>query len=145
MDVALRGNRRGREVLLELYCVVKKSRKEVAIETGWLIKAMIVCLFIGGSCVGYLWQKSQVHKLGQRIQKLERELDHLERGNERLRQRYSTLRSQPELKRRLAEWGSDLREPSPEQIHRIRETNDEQEVLLSGEPAPSKNRYSKRD
>lgn len=144
MDVALRGNRRGAGSV-ELYCVVKKSRKEVAIGTGWLVKAMIVCLFIGGSCVGYLWQKSQVHKLGRRIQKLERELDHLERGNERLRQRYSTLRSQTEIKRRLAEWGSDLREPSPEQIHRIRETNDEQEVLLSGEPAPSKNRYSKRD
>ena len=106
---------------------------------------MIVCLFIGGSCVGYLWQKSQVHKLGRRIQKLERELDQLERGNERLRQRYSTLISQPELKRRLAEWGSDLREPSSDQIHRIRETNDKQEVLLSGEPAPSQNRYSKRD
>ncbi len=134
-----------REVLFELYCVVKKSRKEVVIGTGWLVKAMIVCLFIGGSCIGYLWQKSQVHKLGRRIQKLERELDHLERGNERLRQRYSTLRSQPELKRRLAEWGSDLCEPSPEQIHRIQETNDKQEVLLSGEPAPSQNRYSKRD
>lgn len=135
----------GREVLFELYCVVKKSRKGVVMGTGWLVKAIIVCLFIGGSCVGYLWQKSQVHKLGRRIQKLERELDHLERGNEALRQRYSTLRSQPELKRRLAEWGSDLREPSPEQIYRIRETNDGQEVLLSGEPDPSQNRYSKRD
>lgn len=124
---------------------MKKSRKEVAVGTGWLIKAMIVCLFIGGSCVGYLWQKNQVHKLGRRIQNLERELDQLERGNERLRQRYSTMMSRPEIKRRLAEWGSDLREPSPEQIHRIRETNDGQEALLSEEPAPSQNRYSRRD
>lgn len=106
---------------------------------------MIVCLFIGGSCVGYLWQKNQVHKLGRRIQKLERELDQLERGNEALRQRYSALISQPELKRRLAEWGSDLREPASKQIHRIRETNDGQEVLFSGESSPSKNRYSRRN
>ena len=135
----------GGKYCLSCICVVKKSRKEVVVGTGWLVKAIIDCLFIGGSCVGYLWQKNQVHKLGRRIQKLERELDQLERGNETLRQRYSTLKSQPELKRRLAEWGSDLREPAPEQIHRIRETNDGQEGLLSGEPDSSKNRYSKRN
>ncbi len=113
--------------------MVKNSR-EGAIVANWFVKALIVCLFVGLSSVGYLWQKSQVHRLGQQIRTLEKELDRLEKSNETLRQRYSTLMSQSELRRRVKEYDLKLREPAPEQILRIKDAPKEEQRVASGKP-----------
>ncbi len=105
---------------------------------------MVVCLFAGGSCAGYLWQKNQVHQLGRRIRHLEQELGQLERGNETLQQRYSALTSHSALKQRVREFGLNLREPAPEQILRIRETDDGQKVSTPGGRHAVTGRYSDR-
>lgn len=121
-----------------------QSRNEV-IGAGWIVKAVVVCLFVGGSCGGYLWQKSQVHKLGQEIRGLEHDLDQLEKGNEVLRQRYSVLASHRELDQRVEQYGLDLRSPAPEQILRIRETGERSEVTTARAYGYSSNRLSRRN
>ncbi len=98
---------------------------------GWIVKAAIFCLFVGGSAAGYLWQKSQVHELGQEIRRLEGDLDRLEKGNEVLRQRYSVLASPRELDRRVQEFGLDLRSPAPEQILRLTDRVDRTEISFA--------------
>lgn len=107
-----------------------QSRNGV-IGAAWIIRAVLVCLFIGGSCAGYLWQKRQVHQLGQQIRVLERELESLEKGTEGLRQRYAVLASPRELDRQVEQFGLDLRSPAPEQILRLREPVNRSEVSLA--------------
>lgn len=107
-----------------------QSRNGV-IGAAWIVRAVLVCLFVGGSCAGYLWQKRQVHQLGQQIRGLERELESLEKGNEVLRQRYAVLASPRELDRQVERFGLDLRSPAPEQILRLREPVNRSEVSLA--------------
>ena len=104
-----------------------QSRNEI-IGAGWIVRAVVVCLFVGGSCAGYLWQKSQVHQLGKDIRGLEQDLDQLEKGNAVLRQRYFVLASPRELDQRVEQFGLDLRSPAPEQILRIRDTGGRSDV-----------------
>ncbi len=120
-----------------------QSRSEV-IGAGWIVRAVVVCLFVGGSCGGYLWQKSQVHKLGHEIRGLEQDLEKLEKGNEVLRQRYSVLASHRELDKRVEQYGLDLRSPAPEQILRIRDTGGRGEVTNARAYGYSSSRLSRR-
>ncbi len=121
-----------------------QSRNEV-IGAGWVVKAMVICFFVGASCAGYLWQKSQVHELGTEIRSLERELDRLEKGNEVLRQQYSVLSSPQELDRRVDQFGLDLRSPAPEQILRIRGDGAGSEVSMARSYGQSIGRLGRRD
>lgn len=103
----------------DMWCRVRK-RDEV-IRAGWVVKAIVICLFLGGSGAGYLWQKSQVHQLGKAIHKLERKLEALGKGNELLRQQHAVLSSPQMLERRVAQFGLDLCSPAPEQILRLKD------------------------
>ena len=106
----------------------RREENDNVVGAGWIAKALVVCLFLGGSAAGYLWQKRQVHELGQEIRRLEGDLDRLEKGNEVLRQRYSVLASPRELDRRVQEFGLDLRSPAPEQILRLTDKVGRREV-----------------
>jgi len=121
-----------------------QSRNEV-VGADWILKAALVCLFVGSSAGGYLWQKRQVHKLGSEIHGLERELEQLEKGNELLRQRYSVLASPGELDRRVEQFGMDLRTPAQEQILRLTEVNGRSEVNMARPYEYSSARFSRRD
>ena len=50
-----------------------KNRKyqSAALRYGPAFKAFLLCLLIGGSGVGYVWQKNQIYELGQQIKKRE--------------------------------------------------------------------------
>ena len=121
-----------------------QSRNGV-IGAGWIVKAVLVCLFVGCSCAGYLWQKSQVHQLGQSIRGLENDLDRLEKGNDVLLQRYSVLVSNPVLEQQVEQYGLDLRSPVPEQILRLREVGNRDEVSLARPYGYSPDRLSRRN
>ncbi len=120
-----------------------QSRNEI-IGAGWIVRAVVVCLFVGGSCAGYLWQKSQVHQLGQAIRGLEYDLEQLEKGNAVLRQRYSVLASPRELDQRVEQFGLDLRSPAPEQILRIRDSGGRSDVSTVQSLGYSPGRLSRR-
>ena len=50
-----------------------KNRKHqsAAIRFGPALKAFLLCVLIGGSAVGYVWQKSQIEQLGDQIKQRE--------------------------------------------------------------------------
>ncbi len=52
---------------------------------GPALKAFLLCLLIGGSGVGYVWQKDQISQLGQQIKKRELRLADLENQSEKLK------------------------------------------------------------
>ncbi len=88
---------------------------------GPALKAFLLCLLIGGSGVGYVWQKDQISLLGQQIKKRELRLDDLENQSERLRKQLAQIRSPLALERRIQELGLGLARPQPNQVWQLDE------------------------
>ena len=88
---------------------------------GPALKAFLLCLLIGGSGVGYVWQKDQIAQLGQQIKKRELRLADLESQSEKLRKQLATMRSPHFLERRIQELGLGLVPPQQTQVWRLAE------------------------
>jgi hypothetical protein len=85
------------------------------------LKAFLLCLLIGGSGVGYVWQKDQISQLGKQITKRERQLAVLKDQNVKLSKQLGTMRSPPYLEKRIQELGLGLVPPQPAQVWRLSE------------------------
>jgi cell division protein FtsB len=88
---------------------------------GPALKAFLLCLLIGGSGVGYVWQKDQISQLGRQIKKRELRLDELKNQSEKLKKQLAAMRSPPYLERRIQELGLGLGPPQPTQVWRLAE------------------------
>ncbi len=93
-----------------------RKYQSAAIRFGPALKAFLLCLLIGGSGVGYVWQKDQIAQLGQQINKRELRLADLAKQNEKLRKQLSVMRSPPFLERRIQDLNLGLVRPQPAQI-----------------------------
>ena len=100
-----------------------KNRKHqsAAIRFGPALKAFLLCALIGGSGVGYVWQKSQISELGQQISKREGRLRQLQEQNKKLRDQLAMLQAPPMLDQRVRELNLGLGQPLPSQIWRVSE------------------------
>jgi len=100
-----------------------KNRKyqPAAIRFGPALKALLLCVIIGGSGVGYVWQKTQIDELGRDIKRRETHLKALGESNKRLSDQLAMLRSPPKLEQRVRELNLGLRPPQPAQIWRLAE------------------------
>ena len=108
-----------------------KNRKNqaAAIRFGPALKASFLCLLIGGSAVGYVWQKNEIYRLGQQIRQRETKLAQLQNDNKRLGDQISILHSPVMIDRRAKELNLGLAPATPMQV-----------VLLAETPvAPEKN------
>ena len=101
------------------------------------LKAALLCLLLGGSAVGYVWQKNQIHDLGRQIREGEIKLEKLREANGKLGRQLMTLRSPQMLERRSKELGLGLVQPVPSQILRIVETPVETAAPAAPSPPPS--------
>lgn len=100
-----------------------KNRKyqSAAIRFGPAVKALLLCLLIGGSGVGYVWQKSQIADLGKQINERESRLRDLGAQNEKLRRQLATMRSPRYLELRIKELNLGLVQPPPSHVWRLSE------------------------
>ena len=98
-----------------------RRHQSAAIRFGPALKAFTLCLVIGGSAVGYVWQKDQIRQLGERISRSEQSLQELRRRNERLRGDLLALRSPQNLERLAQHHNLGLRQPAPDQVIRLPE------------------------
>jgi hypothetical protein len=85
------------------------------------LKAFLLCLLIGGSGVGYVWQKSQIHELGKQMLKREQHLAELAAQNESLKEQLNKMRLPGVLERRIVEMKLGLVRPQPAQFWRLPE------------------------
>ena len=101
-----------------------KNRKNqaAAIRFGPALKASFLCLLIGGSAVGYVWQKSEIYRLGQLRARCEARLVQLQNDNKRLADQVSILHSPVMLDRRVSELKLGLVPATPMQVVRLTET-----------------------
>lgn len=118
-----------------------KNRKyqSAAIRFGPAVKALLLCLLIGGSGVGYVWQKSQVADLGNQIKDREGRLRDLGAQNEKLRRQLATMRSPRYLELRIKELNLGLVQPPPSHVWRLPEPVEELPT-----PAPTQPQYAAR-
>ncbi|HMP84048.1 MAG TPA: septum formation initiator family protein [Verrucomicrobiota bacterium] len=98
-----------------------RKNQSAAIRFGPAIKALLLCLVIGGSGVGYVWQKNQIFELGKQIKQREIRLSELRDQNKKLRDQLAQLRSPAMLDERLRRMNLGLVLPQPNQILRLAE------------------------
>src|SRR4051794_14144600 len=104
-----------------------KNRKHqsAAIRFGPALKAFLLCMLIGGSGVGYVWQKSQIDQLGLQIKKREVHLKELQVQNEKLRRQMEYMKSPSFLEARVKELNLGLMPPQPSQVWYLKEPTPE--------------------
>jgi hypothetical protein len=98
-----------------------RRNNAAAVRFGPALKIALFCLLLSGAGVGYVWQQSQVHKLGQQILQGETKLEALQQQNKRLQLCLDKLRSGPALDERVKKLGLGLGPANPNQILRLAE------------------------
>ena len=83
---------------------------------GPTLKAVLLCLFIGGAAVGYVYQKNQLSELGRQRRQRETELEKLRHQNAVYRRRLSELHSPRNLESEVRRLRLPLALPHPMQI-----------------------------
>jgi cell division protein FtsB len=116
-----------------------KNRKNqsAAVRFGPALKAFIFCVIIGGSAVGYVWQKSQIDELGRQIKQRERRLEDLDNQNKKLRDHLAMLRSPAKLNERVLKLNLGLGMPQPNQVFLLPEPTMNRMLVESGPGAGS--------
>lgn len=87
-----------------------------SVRFGPALKAVLLCLLIGGSGVGYVWQKSLIDELGRERARLEKRRNELKLNNEKLCRQLATLRSPRFLDQRVRELNLGLVPAQPGQV-----------------------------
>ena len=80
------------------------------------LKAVLLCLLIGGSCVGYVVQKNQIYELGQQLGARQQKLERLKKENQALADRVASLQLPQRLAERVRELKLGLVPPQPAQM-----------------------------
>jgi cell division protein FtsL len=98
-----------------------KNRKNQAAEIrfGPVLKVVLLCLLIGGSAIGFVWQKSQVNKLGRQITDLESKLKQATDHNKDLYDEVAILNSPVMIDRRVKDLKLGLTPAQPLQVVRL--------------------------
>ncbi len=98
-----------------------KKYRSAAARFGPALKAFGLCLLIGGSGIGYVWQKDRIFDLGQEIKKREQRLVEVEKQNDKLRKNLATLRSPLYLEAQIKKLQLGLVAPAPSQVWQLPE------------------------
>ncbi len=101
-----------------------KNRKTMpaAVRFGTAVNALVMCFFIGGAGVGYVWQKKQIEALGREIKERENRLVELKRDNKIRSDNLAALMSPPALDARVKRLNLGLSQPPLSQVVRLVET-----------------------
>ena len=99
--------------------------QSAAIRLGPALKALVLCLLIGGSGVGYVWQKDQIYRLGRQIKQREVRLSELANQNDKLAKQLGIMQSPPVLELRIKELNLGLVPPEQAQIWQLPEPSRE--------------------
>ena len=108
-----------------------RNRKSQSAELrfGPALKALLICFFIGGAGVGYVYQKDLLNKLSQEKREREQELYRLRLDNAQKQAQLEQMNSQPQLLKRVQWMHPDLQLPTPDQVVVLPDDR-----VLGGEP-----------
>lgn len=86
-----------------------------------MLKALLLCLFFGGSGVGYVWQKNQIYELSRQRRHDEVQLEELRRQSHQYAAQLAILTTSQELDARVKQLNLGLGPPQPEQVLHLAE------------------------
>jgi hypothetical protein len=98
-----------------------RKSQSAAVRFGPAIKALVICLLLGGSGIGYVWQKDQIARLGVQIKTRERRVDALQEQNKKLRNTLAGLQSPDWVLHRIKELRLGLEPQQPVQVWHLTE------------------------
>ncbi len=113
-----------------------RKSQSAAVRFGPAIKALVICLLIGGSGVGYVWQKEQIVRLGDQIKAREKSLYVLENQNEKLRKQLGNMQSLPFLEAKIKELNLGLVPQQQSQVWWLPEPAADAPVVPAARPYP---------
>ena len=93
-----------------------RRTQSAEVRFGPALKALLICLFIGGAAVGYVCQKHQLNELGRQKKQREMQLEELRLGNAQRAKQRAELLSPLNLERRARELNLGLGLPLPAQV-----------------------------
>jgi hypothetical protein len=102
-----------------------KNRKNqaAAIRFGPVLKVVLLCSLIGGSAIGYVWQKNQIDKLALQIRDREKALAKIKHDNDNLARQVEDLHSSVKLIQRVKEMQLGLVPQQAAQVVRLEEAS----------------------
>src|SRR5712671_6074902 len=98
-----------------------RKNGSAAIRLGPALKALLLCLIIGGSGVGYVWQKNQIYELGKQIKQREQRLTGLEQQGEKLKKQLATMRTVQSIEDSIKKLNLGLGQPQVSQVWHLAE------------------------
>lgn len=98
-----------------------RKSQSAAIRFGPALKAFLLCLLIGGSGVGYVWQKEQIVRLGQQMKQREVSLARLQAQNQKLSRQLDLMLSPRFLEKQIQDLKLGLVRPQPGQVWQLSE------------------------
>jgi hypothetical protein len=98
-----------------------KNRKSqpAAVRFAPALKVAFMCMLVAGSAIGYVWQKSEIDRLGSLRVDREKRLAQLNRDNQRLADQLAILHSPVMLDQRVRELNLGLSPAQPLQVVRL--------------------------
>ena len=99
-----------------------------------LVFVVMACFFVVAAGAGFIWNKSQIHTLGEQIRGYEMRLDAAKRHRLTLERTYATNCSPAYLEMRVKWMHLELGPPQPDQLVRLYETPGpaQEEKLFAG-------------
>jgi hypothetical protein len=99
-----------------------RKHQSAAVRFGPALKALLICLLIGGSGVGYVWQQNQLLELGRQKIEKEKRLTVLRAHNREFARQLAELQSPESLKLRVTGLKPPLVVVQPTQVVRLVDT-----------------------
>src|SRR3954469_19849372 len=113
-----------------------RKYRTAAARFGPAIKAFVLCLIIGGSGVGYVWQKNQIFELGKQMSAREAKLRMLAQQNEQMRKQMADMTTVTALEEKIRETNRGLGPPPRSQIWHLKEPARDAARTAPGESQP---------
>jgi hypothetical protein len=96
-----------------------RKNQSAVVRFGPAVKTVLICLFIGGSGVGYVWQQNQLLELGRQKVEKEKRRDVFRAQNELLIRQLAGLQSPRAIEVRVKDLKLGLSMASPTQVVRL--------------------------
>ncbi|PYM16081.1 MAG: hypothetical protein DME18_02440 [Verrucomicrobia bacterium] len=121
-----------------------RKNQSAAVRFGPALKALLICLLIGGSGVGYVWQQNQLFDLGRQKAECEKRLNTLRAQNGQLARHLAELQSPRSLEARARELNLGLTMAQPTQIVRLTDAPVTPSIKPALTPDPAERQYARR-
>jgi hypothetical protein len=111
-----------------------RKEKKAGPPTASIVFVGLLCFFVVAAGGGYLWNKSQIHTLGEQIRGYEMRLDSAKRYKATLERTYAAMCSPADLEQRVKRMRLEIGPPQPNQIVKLWEKSEteQDEKLVAG-------------